>query len=143
MKYHPTREAAQERAAVIAADPRVALTAVQMEPYNGWVVVVVPALYLLEDLAEEVDVQDGRPRQAPAKHRPVQPRTAPSSPRSAGAAGEAPQAPAKGATARVWAIGDGIGKADRTAIIAACVAEGINASTAATQYSKWKKARGF
>lgn len=53
--------------------------------------------------------------------------------------------PSKGATARVWAIADevtGDGAVDRGAIIDACVKAGINKSTAATQYSKWKKARG-
>lgn len=53
----------------------------------------------------------------------------------------------KGATGRVWLIADrvhqengggAIDKVLRTKIIEACVAEGINAATAGTQYSKWK-----
>lgn len=45
-------------------------------------------------------------------------------------------------TGRVWAIADRIAAAggQRTQIITACVNAGINESTAATQYSKWKKA---
>lgn len=54
-------------------------------------------------------------------------------------------APTKGATRRVWEIADETcphgAEIDRAAIIEACVAQGINASTAGTQFSKWKKAR--
>lgn len=57
------------------------------------------------------------------------------------AEGGTPTAPVKGATARVWAIADTMPTADRKSIIEACVAEGINPSTAGTQYSKWKKAQ--
>ena len=47
-------------------------------------------------------------------------------------------------TGRVWESADAItgdGPIDRKAIIAACEADGINAATAATQFSKWKNAR--
>lgn len=57
--------------------------------------------------------------------------------------------PSVGVTKRVWDIADQItlniqvvDKHYRAAIIAACVKEGINESTAATQYNKWRKARG-
>lgn len=72
----------------------------------------------------------------------------------------APAAPAKipgrpkagSSTAKVWDIADGVlaaaadgldltSKELRTTIIEACEAEGINKSTAATQYSKWKRAQ--
>lgn len=59
-----------------------------------------------------------------------------------------PPTPSTGVTKRVWDIADkmtagnyGSGR-DRAEVIAACVAEGINPATAATQYSKWRKARG-
>lgn len=53
--------------------------------------------------------------------------------------------PKGGVTGRVWAIADTAaqsgktGKELRAAIIATCVAEGIDPSTAATQYSKWNR----
>jgi hypothetical protein len=53
--------------------------------------------------------------------------------------------PKGGVTGRVWAIADTAaqggktGKELRAAIIATCVAEGIDPSTAATQYSKWTR----
>lgn len=54
--------------------------------------------------------------------------------------------PASGATARVWAIADregATGRADRSRIVAVCVAEGINPATAATQWSKYAKSKGW
>ena len=49
-------------------------------------------------------------------------------------------------TGRVWKIADACYAAannsiDRDAIIAACIAEGINKATAGVQYSKWKKTK--
>lgn len=146
--YHPSKEAADEAANELAQDPRVAKTAVQFEPYNGWVVVLVPEFQDLTDLADRAEIQDGRRRQPPAAK--VRPRPIADMPGHGGKArpaGEGGQgggaAPVRGATAKVWEIADGVGKADRNAILEACVAQGINQSTAATQYSKWKKARGF
>lgn len=53
----------------------------------------------------------------------------------------APEAPAAPAvirpTKRVWAIADSMKGAARKEVIAACVAEGINAGTARTQYQHW------
>lgn len=69
---------------------------------------------------------------------------APRAPRAPAAPGAAPS---KGATGKVWTIADRvwaelgggpITKNMRSAIIAACEAEGINAGTAATQFGKWK-----
>lgn len=55
-------------------------------------------------------------------------------------AGPVPR-PSKGVTARVWAILDSLGAAaSLPALLTAAAAEGINDSTARTQYSKWKKA---
>lgn len=58
----------------------------------------------------------------------------------------APSQPKAGATKRVWEIADALiinNKFNRADMIAACVAEGINPSTAATQLGKWKKVRGY
>lgn len=60
--------------------------------------------------------------------------------------GEPPTAPKAGSTTgKVWEIADRVCPAgaaiDRNAIIAACKEAGINEATAATQYSKWKRAR--
>lgn len=51
-------------------------------------------------------------------------------------------------TGRVWAIADEISAkkgepADRKTVIEQVVAEGINASTGATQYGKWRKFHGL
>ncbi len=42
---------------------------------------------------------------------------------------------------RVWAMADGMPGATRAEVVAACVAEGINKSTAGTQYYHWQKAK--
>lgn len=65
-----------------------------------------------------------------------------------GASSPTPTRPKGGITGRVWAIADECaakgakGKDLRAAIIAACTGEGIDPSTAATQYSKWNRAKG-
>jgi hypothetical protein len=46
-----------------------------------------------------------------------------------------------GSTKRVWEIADSMPGAARSAVVAACVAEGINKNTAGTQYAHWAKAR--
>lgn len=51
-------------------------------------------------------------------------------------------------TGRVWAIADEISAkkgepADRKTVIEQVVAEGLNASTGATQYGKWRKFHGL
>jgi hypothetical protein len=47
-------------------------------------------------------------------------------------------------TGRVWEIADQLlnetGQKDRSAIVAACIQEGINMNTANTQYSHWRNA---
>lgn len=140
MYYHPKKEDAQAVLNRLLEDPRVASGVVQMEPYNGWLAVVVPAYHDLSDLADVAEIQDGRKRPPPVdKVRPS--RVSEAKPRAEGGGGGA--APVRGATAMVWTIADRItkelGRIDRAAIIAACVAEGINQATAGTQYSKWKK----
>ena len=50
--------------------------------------------------------------------------------------------PAKGTqTGKVWTIADKNFRKDRKAIIAACVAAGINPATASTQYGYWRRER--
>lgn len=44
-------------------------------------------------------------------------------------------------TKLVWQIADSMPNASRADVIAACVAKGVNAATASTQFSKWRKAR--
>lgn len=44
-------------------------------------------------------------------------------------------------TKLVWTIADSMPGASRKDVIAACVAQGINASTAGTQYYKWSKSK--
>lgn len=75
---------------------------------------------------------------------------------------EKPAGPASGVTKRVWTIADSLivkgvrmrsmagGRMApkdvppaRPDVIQACVAAGINPSTASTQYGKWRKARGY
>ena len=46
-----------------------------------------------------------------------------------------------GATKQVWVIADSMPGAKRADVIAACLAAGINAGTASTQYQKWKQAQ--
>jgi len=90
---------------------------------------------------------------APVKGKTPSPRA-----KSSTGGGDAPVKPRGGTTARVWEIATKIKeeqftdgnildpqdmKALRSAIIAACEAEGINSSTAGTQYSKWKRDQGF
>lgn len=147
MKYYPKKEEAEARRTVVADDPRVANTAVQFEPYNGWVVVVIPKRMDCSDLAETCEIRDGIPRPVPEKVRPE-----PIAPAPSLASGEGAQTPVSGSqgqgrapkgsgvSARVWAIADEL-HGDRPAIIAKAVAEGINKATATTQYSRWKKAR--
>lgn len=83
---------------------------------------------------------------------PIDPRPAPekrSSPKSSGPA-KTPGRPKPGSsTGKVWEIADqmhagdpGLGidsKEFRTCVIEECVKSGINASTASTQFGKWKK----
>ena len=150
--FLPSKEAAQARAAQLRRDPRVRDTLVQMEAYNGWVVVVYPAFCDLSDLVGIAEVQDGQKRQIPGgKALPDRLPTAPDNGGKAGRAGDGKAqggaAPTKGVTARVWEIAAEVtaakgGMIDRAAIVNACKAVGINEATAATQYSKWKKAKG-
>lgn len=148
--YHPEKAEAEAVLARLLEDPRVAGGAVQLQPYNGWMVVVVPKPADLSDLAQWAEVQDGTKRPGPTGRAGPKPlATAPdgaSKGRPAASEGAGRQAPTKGATAQVWAIADTFVNekrvVDRAAIIGLCTAAGINPATAGTQYSKWKRERG-
>lgn len=150
--YHATKPEAEKVAAVLREDKRVAQVAIQLEPNNGWMIVVVPGLADLHDLAGVAEIQDGTKPAVPiGKARALQPLKSPGQRDIGAGSGGGPQSPAaaptRGVTAQVWAIADTCfvekGHVDRPAIMALCAAAGINAATAGTQYSKWKKARGL
>lgn len=140
--YHEKKELAQKAADELAKDERVASTRVSFQPYNGWLVVVRPKFLDCSDLADRAEIADGITRKAPGR-KPVPPVDKPSRQRgeiTADGGALPPEAPKSGATARVWQIASSMPGADRKAVIDACVAQGINAATASTQYGKWKKA---
>lgn len=148
--YHPDKAAADAVLQELLLDPRVATGAVQLEPHNGWMVVLVPKLADLSNLAGHAEIQDGRRNPVPigkAKAKPLATLSDSASKRASPAGDGAGKAqPTKGATAQVWAIADTYanekGRVDRAAIIGLCTAAGINPATAGTQYSKWKRERG-
>ena len=72
------------------------------------------------------------PHGAPSRVQPA----APQAPQPAAAVGR----PAGGVSGRVWAILEGLGSAAALpALLQISTAEGINESTARTQFSRWKK----
>ncbi len=103
----------------------------------------------LEDLEREVR------RLYPDESAPTKPKTdkSPKEPKAPGMPAERPKATST--TGMVWDIADAQfaalcpeitpanvdWKAVRAAIVTACEKEGINSATAATQYSKWRKAK--
>lgn len=127
-----------------SGDPRILTGDVQFEPYKGWVIMVL--------IPEGVDASDLEARGIEVQRHGAKPG---STSRSSRASSSSPSisspgpasAPVKGATAKVWEIADShyqaAGEARRKEIIGACEAAGIHPATAATQYSKWKKARGL
>lgn len=127
-------------------DRRILTGDVQFEPNKGFVVVLVTVAGVdtSDFAAAGWDIQ---PWKAERDTQPT-PSGAPKAPRPPkDPSDSAPSAPVKGATAKVWEIADGYvaekGPINRSEIIARCKQAGINAATAATQYSKWKKARGY
>lgn len=149
--YHPNKQVAEQLAQEwMEADKRIRTYRVQFESYNGWVIVLYPGLADLTAYANKAEIADGRAIPKPeGKQRPTSIGLAPTNgpkPKAQGGSGQPSSAPTKGATAKVWEIADRVHAAsglDRGKIIAACEAEGINTSTAGTQYSKWKKAKGY
>ncbi|AGC35749.1 hypothetical protein ACP46_gp64 [Rhizobium phage RHEph06] len=61
--------------------------------------------------------------------------------RSSTVAGPRAKSDAESPVKTVWRIADEMVGQDRKAVIAACVAAGVNPSTASTQYYKWNKER--
>lgn len=126
---------------------------VQFEPDRGFVAVLLAENNIPEAWEDGFEVQTKHfvKEKTPADWAtPKKPKAAASSV-ATGATSSTPSAPKGGTTARVWAIADAVAeekgtgdiKALRAAIIATCEAEGINKSTAGTQYSKWKRAKGL
>lgn len=122
----------------------------QFEPQHGFVAVLFSEHNIPEAWAAGYEVRTSAlvPSKTPedwAAGRVGARRAAKSAP---GGSTPAPEgaAPVRGATARVWAIADQVGAAgrgDRAKVIAACVAEGINPATAATQWSKYANSKGW
>ena len=95
-----------------------------------------PVEELRKMLGRTLEPTDPRPAQVERPSAPATP--------TAKAKNKAPQGvpsrPSAGTTTgRVWEIADEL--QDRAAVIKACTDEGINKSTATTQYGKWKKAQ--
>lgn len=70
--YFPKKEEASERAAVVRNDPRVRAVEVQLEPYNGWVVVAFPNFHDISDI-EDIEIKDGKKRETNKKAPPPMP----------------------------------------------------------------------
>lgn len=123
----------------------------QLEPNHGFVAVLFAYHNVPEAWAEGYEVRT--PALEPENKTPADWASNPTGARRAGgSAGKGTNtpgggsAPVRGATARVWAIADEVGaqsRADRGKVIDACTAEGINPSTAATQWSKYAKSKGW
>lgn len=93
---------------------------------------------LRKRLGHEIPPVDPRPVPERGGRRPA---------RGGGSASKTPTRPREGTTtAKVWAIADELasqanGMPDRNDVIKRCSEEGINPSTASTQYGKWKRAQ--
>lgn len=152
--YFPNRPAAQDGCnwgQRKYGDQGAYSAVVQFEPGRGFVAVLLAENNIPDAWDDGFEVQtkhfvkEKTPADWAEKKKPA------TSTVSTGAASSTPSAPKGGTTARVWAIADavveekGAGdiKALRATIIATCEAEGINKSTAGTQYSKWKRAKGL
>lgn len=139
-EYFPNRASAFEKAEELASRyaDRVAGFQVELVPYNGWVVVLLPKYIDLTDLLPVAEVRDGVQRENLNRRMPP-----PMEARKISApkeAGDPSAAPRGGVTAKVWQICDACA-GDRTKIMEACTAAGINKATASTQYSKWKRSK--
>jgi len=150
-RYYLTRPMAQQYANLGQQTwmDTVYSASVQLEPNHGFVAVLfayhnVPDAW---ELGYEVRVpREEFPKPTPADWATQRPAGRVTGSTGGGSAPNGKQAPVRGATARVWAIADEVGassRADRGKVIEACTAEGINASTAATQWSKYAKSKGW
>ncbi len=123
-------------------DPRIITGDTQFEPQQGYVAILLvsPGVDFADLEAQGFEVQ--------VHGAAVKPSTrAIKAPRAASPDAGPVTAPTKGVTAQVWAIADTFlvekSAVDRAAIIKLCEAAGIHPATAATQFSKWKRARGL
>lgn len=154
--YFPSRKAAQDGCnwgQRKYADQGVYSAVPQFEPDKGFVAVLFSEKNIPDawDDGFEVKTRDIVKEKTPLDWHTKKKAAPAASSVSTGATSSTPSAPKGGTTARVWAIADAVAeekgtgdiKALRAAIIATCEAEGINKSTAGTQYSKWKRAKGL
>lgn len=137
--YHKRKEEAQAVASRMAeADPRIALTHVSFEPYNGWRVVIRPHYLDLSEYADRAEIQDG-------VHRPRPPRKMPPPLPDAGERASPPRAARGGPRHECWSVIDkvhhpGIG---RDEVLAALAAAGYDPKTSSRQYRHWLKSKGL
>lgn len=107
-----------------------------------------PVEMLREILGRDLQT-DPTPVVPPPDNSTSNPQKAASAPKRTTGGGSGGGKPKGGTTARVWEIADAVMesigsediKALRSSIITKCEEEGINSSTAGTQYSKWKRDR--
>lgn len=150
--YHPSRDAAQTVAdEIMRTDDRVAHARPELEPDNGWVVVVQPRVLDITDLGDRFEVR--HPNGTKLSHAPankVRYKPPAAKAKSSGSANGGPTRPSGGITARVHAIGDKLkaegklnSRADRKVFAGACKAEGIADGTIGVQVGKWFKNNGY
>jgi len=65
VKYYPSKAAAVEEAEMIQADPRVAWTSVQFEPFNGYVIRITPMPMDVSDYYGQAEVYANGKRYSP------------------------------------------------------------------------------
>ena len=130
-------------------DPRVESAAVQLVPYNGWVVRVIAKRMDLSDLASVAEVFDCNPRVLPRKcPPPVVPQAGARASKGAGQGGTQPPATGQPTAYRAhpcWptiATAHGEGKG-REEIISILQKQGYDQRTAGRQYRHWLKANGL
>ena len=146
--YYPNRPLAQtaaNRGQVKYQDKGVYSAVAQFEPDKGFVAVLfsevnIPAAWEEGFEVRLPEVNAKTPADWADKKKPAASNT--------GTAGV--RAPSSGATGKVHAIaqdlvdkGEVSGRADRAKVISACEAAGINKATAATQWSKFAKLKGW
>lgn len=117
---------------------RIASADVQLEPDEGWVIVLVPALCDLSDLHGVAEVVSPGRKKVINRLRRYNLKPKAQSNKSHSNKSSTPRG---GVSKRVWELAVELG-GDRGKVIEAAVAEGINRGTAATQFSKWRKEHG-
>lgn len=77
IRYHEKKGSALEVAAELEKNPLIRATSVQLEPYNGWVVVVVPEFVDVEEIAAGCEIRDHKVRKNLDKKKPPAPAISP------------------------------------------------------------------